>query len=300
MKIPSLFRAALFLLAPAIALGIFGAGSAVAAGVAGTTNLSLAQSRAVDDMVQGVVRACAQNPQLASNNEAIRMMTQWATTPEICACQGQSLRDALTPDVLALSRDDQRDFMLKIAVTKAAECGVPIFKAKFSAGCDDFFAAVFKDMPVEKITSVLKSRGYTDLDAYIGATCSCMRPVLQNMSTKEWVDGSLAGFNAYLERRRTGNPSLPAPKNAFDRVKDTCTVPPANKGEKPSEASNFKQSSKRTEPGDANAQGALGNMYYFGNSVLNGQKLAAHVAFSPRLPKVPERWSIHTRSLGST
>lgn len=98
----------------------------------------------------------------------------------------------------------------------------------------------------------MKSRRYTDLDAYLGATCSCMCPVLQNISTKEWIDGSLAGFNAYLERKRTGNQSSPNPKTAFDRVVEACAVPPAGKAAKTREPLNFEQNSRRAEQGDAN------------------------------------------------
>ena len=199
-------------------------------------------------MVQGVAQACTQNPLLASKDEAIRMMGQWGSTPDVCACQGKMLRSVLTPDVLALKGDDQREFFLKFALTKNAECLVPAFKVQFSATCENFFAVAFKSMPLEKVSATLQSRGYADLDAYLASTCSCLRPAVQKISTKDWVDGSVAAYNAYLERKRTGNQSLPTPKSAFDQVIEKCAVPLAGKDAKASDAAPAMQAVEATGP----------------------------------------------------
>ncbi len=153
----------------------------------------------------------------SQKNEALRMMISWAADPKVCACQRELVKAETTPDILAMSQEDQRDFYGKMAVTKGAECSVPIIKQKFAASCEQFFGVFVNERPRSpEFQKRLDSLGDPDGTSFVAKMCGCMVPALQKISTKDWVDSSMAQYNAYLERRRSGNNAIATPPGAFD------------------------------------------------------------------------------------
>lgn len=173
-------------------------------------------------------QACLKgNPIMENGDASMRMMGKWISDPEICACQGNMIRNNVTPEMLAMPSEKFKSFLMNLTMTKGADCMVPVLKKKFSESCEAFFDASFSKMPAEAIRKKLDGTGISNKDELISHICSCMRPGLQKITTEDWVKHSMAAYNNYLERKRTGNPNIPTPPGPFDKLITDCSPFPS-------------------------------------------------------------------------
>ncbi|HEY8023050.1 MAG TPA: hypothetical protein VIF60_00690 [Burkholderiaceae bacterium] len=190
---------------------------------ANAQELSSAQIKEADTLVQAVEKSCLANTAMKGAPDALtRAMGEWISTAEVCGCQARNLREMLTPAVLAMGAEERKDFLVNFSLTKGAECTVPAIKKNFSESCESVFASTLQSVPPEELKTKLQSHGYVNADAYLSQTCGCLRNLLGQITTQAWVEGSVAQYNAYLERKRTGDQSIKAPETPFDGVARKC------------------------------------------------------------------------------
>ncbi len=211
MKIANFFVAAALLAVGSLSIGA-------------PAQLTKVQADQVDALVHQVEQACLNNTAWQTQkNESVRMVMKWASDPRVCSCQSTAFRTATTPAVFKMNTDDQREFYKNIALTKGAECSVPVIKEKIAESCEQFLGlAVNGQAPSPEMQKRMDSLGIADVDTYVAKVCGCLKPGLQKISTKEWVDSSMAAYNAYLERKRTGNNTITAPPTPIENMMNTC------------------------------------------------------------------------------
>ena len=188
--------------------------------------MTSAQVKQADALAQALEKSCLDNAALKGAPDALtRAMGQWISSPEVCGCEVRNLRQVLTPAVLAMKQEEQKDFFVHFSLTKGAECIVPAIKTNLSASCEGVFGSILQSVPAEDLKKKLQSHGFANADAFLARTCGCFRHSLSEITTEAWVDSSVSAYNAYLERKRTGDQSIQAPASPFDGIASKCVVP---------------------------------------------------------------------------
>jgi hypothetical protein len=182
--------------------------------------LSPQQMQQAAELGIGVEKQCLQGSQPPANaNSFTRTVMEWSKDPALCSCVGARVRDGLTRNVFLYNEAALRQW-LKEKVSKATmECGVPIFKEKFAASCESLFAESMSGDRAQKGSSQSGKVAQN-----IDSMCSCAREKLGAISTKDWIEGSLQNYNAYLERKRLGSDAVKPPDSPLNTALESCAA----------------------------------------------------------------------------
>lgn len=182
-----------------------------------------APSAQIEEIARRAERECVNAASTHGvQDEVMRMLIEWQGDPAVCKCQGDLIRRELTTEFLSKSERERRRLFFDLVMTRGAECELPVFKERFAASCGRFVSASLRKISEPVLREKLARLAFPSKDAYVWSTCSCLRPAVRRITTKEWMDGSLAVYQAYVGRKRGADLDAALPKGAFGKALDAC------------------------------------------------------------------------------
>lgn len=167
-------------------------------------NLTAEQLKQANQLADSVEKEClAGSPVPENADPMIKKTLEWARDPENCRCVAERIHQAITPRVFGFNAEQFRQYLRPISFKASLECGAPVVKQRFASSC-------------EELAGMLGGKGARLLD------CDCLRSSINEISDQEWIDSSLAQYNAYLEEKKTGKPRVKPTSGPVDSLLEKC------------------------------------------------------------------------------
>jgi hypothetical protein len=166
-------------------------------------NLTAEQLKQTNQLVDNVEKEClAGSPVPENADPMVKKTLEWARDPENCRCIATRIRQSITPEVFGLNAEQFRQYLRPVGFKAGMECGAPVVKKRFASSCEELAAMLGKESRL--------------LD------CDCIRSTIGKISDQEWIESSLAQYNAYLEEKKTGKPRVKPAPGPVDSLLEQC------------------------------------------------------------------------------
>lgn len=192
--------------------------------VAATGQLTAAQQKDVETLVNYMEQSCLKGTPTPPNaNLFVRSSLDWARDPSVCTCVAKRLRTKLTPEQFKYTKEQFDQFWQRFSSDDVMQCSVPVIKARFSDQCEILMTDAFGSMSNSQRVERLAELGFKDLPTMLQSSCDCVRNVLHDITTEQWISSSMAAYQDYLERKRTGKPAVKGPETPLEKAMGACT-----------------------------------------------------------------------------
>ena len=165
--------------------------------------LTAEQLKQADQLAGSVEKEClAGSPVPANADPMVKKTLEWARDPENCRCIATRIRQSITPEVFGFNAEQFRQYLRPVGFKAGLECAAPVVKKRFSSSCEELAGMFGKE------SSLLE--------------CDCIRSAISKISDQEWIESSLAQYNAYLEEKKTGKPRVKPAPGPVDSLLEQC------------------------------------------------------------------------------
>lgn len=175
-----------------------------ASAYAAEKGLTPEQQKEAGKFADNVEKECLAGSPVPENADfMIKKTLEWARDPENCRCMAKRIHESLMPEVFRYTAEQFRQYLRPVTFKASLECATPVVKKRFGESC-------------EELASNLGEKGQHLLD------CDCLRSNIGKTTDQEWIDLSLAQYNAYQEEKRTGKPRVKPAPGPVDTMMEQC------------------------------------------------------------------------------